>query len=211
MIMHGPRAWEMILMVGLLSSLVISNIIYSIDRREEILTEHESRVIYAMMRIFLGLAIIAALILISPGWIGATFRGGPGSVSIPFGLMIYKYVALIIMVIIGSTVLTVDVFILGDLKETDWGNIPNGARFAGIFSSIMGMWLVITMGFVRESARSPWIVYNIVPMPGQMNYPTPIAFGTIVALWFIIMALTLAVFWFVSKVTAEHPEMAEEV
>ena len=211
MIMHGPRAWEMLLMVGLLSALVISNIIYFLDRREKILSEHESRTIYAIMRIFLGLAVIAALILISPSWIGSTIRGGPGSVIIPFGLMIYKYMALIIMVVIGSVVLTVDVFILGDLKESDWGNIPKSARYAGIFSSVMGMWLVITMGFVRESARSPWLIYNIIPVPGQMNYPTPIAFGSIIALWLIIMAITLTVFWFVSKVTAEHPESAEEV
>ncbi len=211
MIMHGPRAWEMLLMVGLFSALVLTTLIYFIDRREPILTMNESRTVYALLKIFLVCAAVAALVLVSPSWLGATNRSDPQAWINPIGLMIYKYMALIVMIVIGSLVLMIDIFILGDFREKDWGNIPKTARIAGIFTGIWGMWLVIAMGFVRESARSPWLVYNVVPVPGGQDYPTPISMWNIFIVWLIILAFTMTAFWFVSKVTAEHPETAEEV
>ena len=211
MIMHGPRAWGMLLMVGLLSALILSTLIYFIDRREQILTKYESKIAYTMLRIFLVVAALAAFVLVSPSWLGTPFRSDPQAWINPLGLMVYKYMALVIMIVISSMVLMADIFILGDIREEDWGNFPRTARFAGILTGILGMWIVIVMGFVRESARSPWLVSKIIPVPGGQNYPTPISPLTIFAVWAMILAFTLTVFWFVSKVTAEHPEEAEEV
>ena len=73
------------------------------------------------------------------------------------------------------------------------------------------MWIIIVMGFVRESAREPWLVNGIIPVLGGESYPTPLPVTGIFSVWFIITAGTIPIFWFVSKVTAEHPEMAEEV
>ncbi len=211
MIMHGPRAWEMLLMMALFSSLVLTVLIYFIDRRERILTMYESRVVYALLRVFLVGAAISAIVLVSPSWLGATYRSDPQAWINPLGLMIYKYMALVVMIAIGSMVLMIDIFTLGDIKDDDWGNLPNTARISGIFAGILGMWIVITMGFVRESARSPWLVNNVIPVPGGQDYPTPISLWNIFAVWAVILAFTIIVFWFVSKVTAEHPEEAEEV
>jgi cytochrome bd-type quinol oxidase subunit 1 len=67
------------------------------------------------------------------------------------------------------------------------------------------------MGFVRESARSPFLIYQIIPVPGGQSYPTPIPVAQIVLVWIVVLVMVVAVFWFTSKVTAEHPEQAEEV
>jgi cytochrome bd ubiquinol oxidase subunit I len=211
MIMHGPRAWEMLWMVGLLSALIISSVIYFIDRREQIATQLETRTIYLILKILLITAVVAAIILINPSWIGSTFRGQEGSWINPAGLMIYKYIALVMLIIVGSVVLMIDTFILGDIKDQDWGNIPQSARAAGITSGMLGMWLIITMGFVRESARSPWLVYKIIPVPGQENYPTPLSIGNILAVWALILISTMAVFWLVSRETSEDVEEVDEL
>jgi cytochrome bd ubiquinol oxidase subunit I len=206
MIMHGPRAWEMLWMVALLSALTLSSVIYFIDRREQIVTQLETRTVYLILKILLVAAAAAAIILINPSWLGSTFRGQAGSWVNPAGLMIYKYIALVILIIVGSIVLMVDTFILGDIRDQHWGNIPQSARAAGVVSGFLGMWLIITMGFVRESARAPWLIYKIVPVPGQMDYPTPLSIGNILAVWALILASTMAVFWFVSRETSEDVE-----
>jgi len=211
MIMHGPRAWEMLLMVGLLSALILSVLIYFIDRREQILTKYESRIVYTLFRVLLVVAGLAAFVLANPAWLGATYRSDPHAWINPIGLMIYKYLALIVLIVIASMVLMIDIFMLGDVREEDWGNIPATARAAGVMTGILGMWIVVVMGFVRESARSPWLVSNVIPVPGGQNYPTPLSVWTIFGVWAIVLALTITVFWFTSKVTAEHPETAEEV
>ncbi len=211
MIMQGPRAWEMLLMVGLFSTLIITTIIYYIDRREQILTLYESRTIYALLKIFLFGAIVSALVLINPAWLGATYRYSPDAWTNPLGLMTYKYAALIFLSVIGSTMLTISVFVIADIHHGEWGKISRSARIAGILTAILGMWIVVTMGFVRESARSPWTIFNIIPVPGGQDYPTPVSIWNIFIVWIIILAMTLAIFWFTSKVTAEHPEEAEQV
>ncbi len=66
MIMLSGRAWEILLMTGLLSALFISVIIYLIDRRERILALEENQRINRLFRIFLVIAVIAAIILVQP-------------------------------------------------------------------------------------------------------------------------------------------------
>jgi cytochrome bd-type quinol oxidase subunit 1 len=80
-----------------------------------------------------------------------------------------------------------------------------------MIAGVLGMWIIIVMGFVRESAREPWLVNGIIPVPGGQTYPTPVPVTQIFIVWFIITAGTIIIFWFTSKVTAEHPEVAEEV
>jgi cytochrome bd-type quinol oxidase subunit 1 len=68
------------------------------------------------------------------------------------------------------------------------------------------------MGFVREAGRSPWTVYNIIPVPpGTEQYPTPLTVVNVFGVWIIISAIVVSAFWFVSKVTAHHPEDAEKI
>lgn len=211
MIMHGPRAWEMLLMSGLLSAQFLSIMIYFADRRETILTQLETKRLSKLLKIFLVLGALSAIVLIQPSWLGAMNRGDPSAWLNPLGPMSYKYVGLFTLVIIGALLLMMDIFILGDVKNQDWGNLPKVSRWAAVSAGIFGMWTLITMGYVRESARAPWVVYNIIPVPGQTNYPAPIPMWQIFVVWAASLALAVASFWLVSKVTAEHPEKAEEV
>jgi cytochrome bd-type quinol oxidase subunit 1 len=73
------------------------------------------------------------------------------------------------------------------------------------------MWIVIVMGFVRESARAPWTIYGIIPVPGGQSAPTPLSFLTISGVWLVVTVGSLLIFWFTSRVTASHPEKAEEM
>jgi cytochrome d ubiquinol oxidase subunit I len=211
MIMHGSRAWEMLLMVGLLSALFLTVITYFIDRRERILSELENKNIHKMFKAFLIVAAICALVLIQPAWLGASNIADVGAWQNPLGSMDYKYVAIFVLVIIGALTLMLDWIMIGDRKNVEWGNLSISSRLAASLSGMFGMWIVIVMGYVRESARSPWTIYNIVPIPGGQTYPTPIPMSRILIVWAVITVVTLAIFWLTSKVTAHHPEKAEEV
>ncbi len=212
MIMHGPRAWEMLLMVALFSALVISSLIYFYDRRERILTKVETRTWHTLFKICLIAAVICAIILVQPAWLGATFIDDPNAWENPLGSMDFKYPTLFTLIILGVIVLTIDTAILSDLHEAEWGHPSKTARTAAMLSGIFASWIVVVMGYVRESARSPWTIYNIIPVPHSYpDYPTPIPLPQIFVVWAVVIFLALTVFWYTSKVTAYHPEEAEKI
>lgn len=208
-IMHGTRAWEMLMMVGLYSVLILTVIVYFTDRRERILSLPENAMLKTLFKIFLIVSSIAALILVQPAWLGAASIDDPGAWQNPLGIMDYKYPSLFILATIGALILMIDGVMLGNTKESEWGELPKVSRLAGIMTGILGMWIVVTMGYVRESARSPWVIYDIIPVPAPEGNPTPIWIGRILIVWFLVMLLAITVFWFTSKVTAHHPEAKE--
>ncbi len=215
MIMHGPRAWEMLWMVALLSVLILTSVVYFIDRREALLIHAEIGNINLILKILLIIAAVSAFILVNPGWLGAMFRYDPAAWANPLGKMIYKYAALAILSAVSAIVVIIDIFILGDAREQDWGNLPRSSQISGIFAGTLGMWITMVMGFTRESARSPWTVWKIIPVPGGTAYPTPISLWSIFIIWLVLLAFFLAAFWSVSNVTAEvtveYPEETEGI
>lgn len=211
MIMHGSRAWEMLLMVTLLSALFLTIIIYFSNRKERMLTGPEYKNIKALYRIFMIIALFCAAILVQPAWLGASSINDANAWANPIGIMDAKYPALFILTLVGAAILIIDTLTLGSMHESQWGNISHVSRVAAIVSGILGMWIVIVMGYVRESARSPWLIYGQIAVPGGQSYPTPIPITRIFIVWAALLAVTLTIFWFVSKVTAHHPEKAEEV
>jgi cytochrome bd-type quinol oxidase subunit 1 len=198
-------------MVSLFSALFLTLIAYFIDRREKILSKAENALINKLFKVFLVIAALCAIILVQPAWLGSTMIDDPNAWANPIGVMDYKYIALFTLVVIGALILMIDAVMLGDIREAEWGNLSKSSRIAAIMAGIFGMWIVVVMGFVRESARSPWVIYNIIPVPGMHAYPTPISIYNIFPVWIVITALALTIFWFTSKVTAYHPEKAEEV
>lgn len=211
MIMHGPRAWEMLLMVGTLTFLFLFVINFFIERREQIFSKKESTFIHKIYKWFFWIALAAGLVLIQPAWFGATFIDDANAIANPAGSMDYKYISLGVLIVIGLFILTTDIFILGDTKESHWGNLSKSARSSLILSGLLGTFIVIIMGYVRESARSPWTLYNIIPVPGNLQHPTPIIIEKIFAVWAIIIVFIVLTFWLTSKATAHHPTKAEEI
>ena len=116
----------------------------------------------------------------------------------PIGSMDYKYISLFTVSVISSFFVGSAAFILGNFKnEPDWGNLGRSPRVAAILSGILAMWIIITMGFVRESARAPWTFYDIIPVPGGTAYPTPLSVWNIVLVWAGVLAFVTTVFWLV--------------
>ena len=205
MIMTGPRAWEFLWVVALISTLILTSLIYFIDRREIILNKRETRKVSNILKVMLVVAAASAFILVNPGWLGDVFRFGPTAWANPLGNMKYKYVALGLLSFVSISVIAIDSIILKNEREDDWGNLPKSSKVAAIFAGILGMWIVMAMGFVRESARAPWLVWNIIPIAGGTAYPTPISFSFIFIIWGGLLIFFLAAFWYVSKVTSESP------
>ncbi|MDD1678158.1 MAG: cytochrome ubiquinol oxidase subunit I [Methanomicrobiales archaeon] len=203
MIMLGNRAWEMVLMVGLLSALFVTILLYYYDRKEAILKSGDNPRLHRVFQVFILVAVIAGFFLVQPYTLSSGIN--------PLGFMSYKLVALVILIVIGSFALGIDVIMLKDQQTVEWGTLSFSSRTALAVSGILGMAIVIVMGYVRESARSPWMVYGIIPVPGGASYPTPIPVAQIAITWVITLILLITVFWFTSKVTAEHPEQAEEI
>jgi cytochrome bd-type quinol oxidase subunit 1 len=204
MLMHGPRAWEMLWMVALFSALIMTSVVYFIDRRETIINQRENKNVRNMLWGLLAVSTASAFILVNPGWLGAAFRFDPAAVANPLGMMRLKYIALAILSVVSAVVVIIDIFILGDDREQDWGNMSKGARLSGIFAGILGMWAIMDMGFVREAARAPWTVWNIIPIPGGTAYPTPISLWGIYVIWVGLIAFLLTMFFYVSKVSVVY-------
>jgi cytochrome d ubiquinol oxidase subunit I len=202
-IMLGSRAWEMVLMVGLLSILFITVLVYLYDRKEKIFKTPGNERLHRLFRVFIIIAAIAGFILVQP----YTMAFGVN----PLGYMSYKLVALLVLIGIGVIAFGIDLIMLREPGMVEWGALSNTSRSSGILAGVLGLSIVIVMGYVRESARSPWTIYKIIPVPGGQAYPTPIPAYQIFVVWAIIIGLTMAIFWFTSRVTAEHPEEAEEV
>ena len=210
-IMHGPRAWEMLLMVGTLTLLFLSVISFYIERREQIFSEIENKFIHKMFNWFFWIGLAAGLILIQPAWLNAPFIDDSKAWLNPLGVMDFKYIALGALILMGTVTLTIDSLTIADTKESHWGELSLGSRGSLILSGLLGIFIVIIMGYVRESARAPWVIYQIIPVPGGAAHPTPIRLISIFTVWLIISLLTLSIFWLTSKVTAHHPEKAEEI
>ncbi len=202
-IMLGSRAWEMVLMVGLLSILFITVLVYLYDRKEKILKIPGNERLHRLFRVFIVIAAIAGIILVQP----YTMAFGVN----PLGYMSYKLVALLVLIAIGAFALGIDLIMLREPGMVEWGALSDTSRSSAILAGVLGIFIVIVMGYVRESARSPWTIYKIIPVPGGQAYPTPIPAYQIFVVWAIIICLVMAIFWFTSRVTAEHPEEAEEV
>ena len=214
-IMHGPRAWAMLMMLVLLIGLFISIIVYFMDRREIIISKMETLLLNKMFKVFLIVAVIAGIFLLIPSWLGKVpFVDDPAAYVIFAGNMDLKYVLLGLFTIIGAVILTLDFLFIGDIGETEWGKLSNGARYAAILAGILATAIIPVMGYVREGGRAPWTVFNIVPVPGGtgfLQFQTPIPPYQIVVVWTGIITLTIAIWWFVFRITAHHPEKKEEI
>ncbi|HTY52076.1 MAG TPA: cytochrome ubiquinol oxidase subunit I [Methanomicrobiales archaeon] len=202
-IMLGGRAWEMLLMVALLSALFLSVLIYLYDRKEKVIRLPGNERLHTLFLVFLGVASACGFILVQPAITALGVN--------PLGYMSYKLVALFILIVIGAIVLGIDILMLRVPEMVEWGKLSPTSRQAGILAGLIGISIVAVMGFVRESARSPWLINGIIPVPGMQDYPTPIGAYQIFVVWGILITLVVVIFWFTSKVTAEHPEQAEAV
>jgi cytochrome d ubiquinol oxidase subunit I len=211
MMMHGPRAWEMLLMVGLLSALFLIILVYYIDRKEKILNRDENLKYKRLFNWFLIIGAVCAFFLVQPSWLGDNFEFEANSVFNPLGIMGIKYIALLGLMIVGILVVAIDIKMLKKMKEGEWGRLSSVSRYAGILTGVVGMFIVIVMGYVRESARAPYTIFGILPVEGSGTHPTPIAIDRLFIVFGIILITVIAVFWFTSKVTAHHPEEAEKL
>jgi len=208
-IMHGPRAWAMLLMIGVFVFIFLSAILYFIERREEVISQQETRFVHRAFVIFFWVAVVFGFILVQPGWINGLYlqSGTPWFL----GSMNFKYVSLGVLVIIGSLLVAFDLIFLADFKEARWGKLSRPARWSLMLTGFFSILIVAIMGFYRESARSPWEYFGIIPVAGGVQFPTPIYFENIFAVWVIIMVVLMLSFWWTSKATAYHPEEADEV
>ncbi len=203
MIMLGNRAWEMVLMVGLLSTLFITVLAYYYDRKERIFSMPENARLHKLFRAFIVIAAISAFFLVQP----FTLSFGVN----PIGYMSFKFIALFILIAIGAIALGIDLVMLRAQPQVEWGHLSEASRSFLSLAGLLGMAIIVVMGYVRESARSPFTIAQIIPVPGGQSYPTPIPVAQIVIVWIIVLVFVVSVFWFTSRVTAEHPEKAEEV
>lgn len=210
-IMTGPRAWEMLMIVGLLSLLIITASVYFIERRERLLVRLGRHDIRNLFRAFAIAAAVAGLILVQPAWLGGIMQSDPGTWANPIGIMYYKHIALLVLIGIGAIIIGIDLLVLRRRRDEELGNLSRASWAAALITGVLGSWIVIVMGYVRESARSPWLFYKIVPVPGGQTYPTPVPAFQILVVWLISLGLVFAVFWFTSRVTSYHPEQKEEV
>ncbi|WP_332450736.1 cytochrome ubiquinol oxidase subunit I [Methanoculleus sp.] len=210
-IMTGPRAWEMLMMVGLLSLLIVTVSVYFVERRERLLVRLGRHDIRTLFRAFALIAGVAGLVLVQPAWLGGIMKFDAGTWLNPLGIMYYKHIALLVLIAVGAIIVGIDLLVLRGRRDEEWGNLSRASRMAALIAGALGTWIVIVMGYVRESARSPWLFYKIVPVPGGQTYPTPVPAHQIFVLWLIILGLIFAIFWFTSRVTSYHPEREEEV
>jgi cytochrome bd-type quinol oxidase subunit 1 len=210
-IMHGPRAWEMLLLIGGIVFLFLTILLYFIERRKKVLLGMKQLYFSRIFLVFFLIAVLAGFILIQPAWLNTPFIYDAGAWINPIGSMWLKYIALGTLILNGVALLTIDIFVLGKRKEDHCGDLSYAARGCLILSGLLGIFIILIMGFVRESARDPWTISQIIPVAGGMNIKTPLSLGNIFIVWVISSVIILVAFWLTSKATAHRPEKAEEI
>ncbi len=219
LMMHGPRAWAMLLMVGVMSGTFISAIIYFMDRKEKIISRIETAMFNNLFKVLLIIAALCGFILVQPGWFGPlgqtastiVLATDPTAMGWILGDMNYKYVALGGLSVIGAILMLIGLIFVTDVRETEWGHLPMSARYAGILAGILATWTIPIMGYVREGGRAPWVMYQLIPVPGMQQFPTPISPLGIFLTWLALVTIALLVMWFVFRVVSHHPEEKEEI
>ena len=93
----------------------------------------------------------------------------------------------------------------------DWGQLSEISKYAGILTGILGMWIVIVMGYIRESARAPYLIYNIISVYSSDNHLTPFSLDKIFIVWGLVLVTVMIAFWLTSKVITHHPEKVKEL
>ena len=204
MMMYGPRGWEMLLMVGLLSALFLTLLVRFIDRKEEFLAENRN--LQRLFQAFLVVAAMSGLVLVQPSWLGGNVLYDPGAWINPLGLMEYKYAALTALVVIGIATLIADFTVLRRRLDQALGQLSRTSQIAAVMVGILGMWIVLVMGDLREASRAPWVVFKVIPTPGEGMYHTPISPSSIFVIWTVATIGVLIILWFAARVTAQHPE-----
>jgi cytochrome bd-type quinol oxidase subunit 1 len=210
-IMHGPRAWEMLLMIGSVAFLFSTIVLFFESRGEQLFSKLETKNLHKLYKLFFVVSLLATFILIQPAWLGAASIDDEAAWQNPIGIMDLKYPAIGTLVIMGVVMLTIDFLVVGDTKEAHWGNLSKTARSCLALSGVLGIFIIVVMGFVRESARSPWTFYEIIPVAGGTAYPTPLRLENIFVVWALVVTMVIVTFWLTSKATAHHPEKAEEI
>ena len=200
--MHGSLGWEFLLMVGLFSVLFLTILIYFVDREELMLSKPENAFLKKMFNVFLLITAISAFFLCQPAWFNADNVYDPSAIINPLGLMSFKYIALFVMILIGLITFIVIQRLNKVNQKEAWGKLSQPSRMSGFVAGIVGMWLVVVMGFIRESDRAPYIINQIIPM---MANPVPISITSIFIIWVVITTVAFFLFWIASKASMYRP------
>jgi cytochrome bd-type quinol oxidase subunit 1 len=160
-------------------------------------------------------ALVCAFFLVQPSWFGPDFLTqttttvNPNAIINPLGDMTFKYIALLTFLVIGLILLIVDTRMLKDDREGEWGHLTPSSRVAGFLAGLLAMWIILTMGFYRESAREPWAILDIFPVEGLSMNPTPVGVGDILITWIGITVFMFILLYAVSRRSSYNPETAE--
>jgi cytochrome bd ubiquinol oxidase subunit I len=212
MIMTGPRGWEMLTLVGLVSILIITVIVYLIESRWSMLRKGENRWMRWSFYGIFGVMAVVMFVLINPAWIGGTIHDdSPGAIVNPLGQMYWKHISIIFMMASVLALIAIEGWLFMKKRGIVWGRLSYSSRWAAAIAGVIGSMVVLVMGYVRESARAPWLLYGVVPVPDSARFPTPIPMQIEFTLWAIILAFAYVVFYYTSKMTAEHPEELEKI
>ena len=187
-------------MVGYFSALFLTLIVYFMERREIILSKPENAFLKKMFNSFLIISGICAIFLVQPAWFGAPNITDPGAILNPIGDMSFKYIAFFAMTVMGIIMFLANRQLLKEHRDADFGHLSKTARSAIFVAGLLGIWLVVDMGFFRESSREPWVINSVIPIPDVMPTTVPLSVDTIFIVFAALTVFTFFVFWLVSRV-----------
>ena len=166
MMMHGARAWEMVVMVTLYPALALTVIAYFTTRRDRLISRGTTQRLRTVFRGFLVAAGVLAFVLVQPSSIGAPFRFDQAAwVNPARPHAVTSYPALFGLAAIGGVIVILDTMLLtSEEKEGAWGYLTKGSMVAGLFAGLLGTAIVNVMGFVREAGRARWTMHDFIPV-----------------------------------------------
>src|SRR5438034_10298441 len=106
---------------------------------------------------------VAAAGLDRPFWEGGLIN--------PLGSMIpWKVLALMFYTLIAIAAV---VWYLRGLPGVVWGGARRGEPRSRMLMTVFTMLMMVTMGFIRENSRGPFLISGEMTIQGQQNVPTP--------------------------------------
>jgi cytochrome d ubiquinol oxidase subunit I len=176
---HAPGAFHTLmrgdLSVVFLGLVALYSLLFGLSVNYMVLQTRKSGEQTGLLRAMLLVIVLSALLLVQPSVIGWSQENYAFNFVNPIGTMQpWKYIAFGGITVASFLALTQYSRVLG--RGLEWGTLGGGGRRAQhllLALAILGSATMLTMGFVRERSRTPYLIYPTYRIGENEYFPRP--------------------------------------
>jgi cytochrome d ubiquinol oxidase subunit I len=156
--MRGERAWVFVTVTVLVSGLFILSSGYMFMRAEHSGLAR-TRLYYGYKRFALASMLLLAVVFALPYQASGGFFLS--------AMQPYKYIAMTGLMLFG--IVNFAVYARAVEKKIRWGEGGRRPQLVLMALGVLALLTMLVMGYARENARNPWLIYNVIRIEDEAN------------------------------------------